>query len=283
MVGSCHISPHSRVSHQSKPILGLATGFGEAWGRSHLESPSVPHLPGPQGMSGMTSRYREISRLLRLPFHVLDAHRRVRKLNARAHRLEEIVDLSLDLGSKGLLKVTARQIRSEILGLARAVEQIKPRTILEIGTARGGTLLIWAHLASARVITCDLEQSPLRRRLYRRFPRPGGPEIVPLAGDSHAPQFRMRVEAVLQGDPVDFLFIDGDHTLDGVRADYESYRNLVRPGGLIAFHDIVPKQPFAETRVHDFWIELRRRTITEELVQNWDQVGFGIGLVRVKE
>jgi predicted O-methyltransferase YrrM len=36
---------------------------------------------------------------------------------------------------------------------------------------------------------------------------------------------------------VDLLFIDGDHTKEGVRFDHESLGRLVMPGGYIAFHD----------------------------------------------
>jgi hypothetical protein len=36
------------------------------------------------------------------------------------------------------------------------------------------------------------------------------------------------------------LFIDGDHTYEGVRRDFEMYSPLVRKGGIIAFHDIYP-------------------------------------------
>jgi len=41
----------------------------------------------------------------------------------------------------------------------------------------------------------------------------------------------------------DFLFIDGDHTYEGVEGDFEMYSPLVRRGGIIAFHDIVPGPP----------------------------------------
>jgi cephalosporin hydroxylase len=36
---------------------------------------------------------------------------------------------------------------------------------------------------------------------------------------------------------VDFLWIDGDHTYEGCKADYENYSPLVVPGGLIGIHD----------------------------------------------
>ncbi len=36
---------------------------------------------------------------------------------------------------------------------------------------------------------------------------------------------------------VEFVFIDGDHSYDGLRADWEGWSELVAPGGLIALHD----------------------------------------------
>lgn len=38
--------------------------------------------------------------------------------------------------------------------------------------------------------------------------------------------------------PIDFLFIDGDHRMEAVALDLESWVPKVRPGGLIAGHDI---------------------------------------------
>jgi hypothetical protein len=37
--------------------------------------------------------------------------------------------------------------------------------------------------------------------------------------------------------PYDFLFIDAGHSLEDVSLDYGHYQLLVRPGGVIAFHD----------------------------------------------
>ena len=38
-------------------------------------------------------------------------------------------------------------------------------------------------------------------------------------------------------DPVDFIFIDGDHTYDGLRNDWQAWSELVAPGGIAALHD----------------------------------------------
>jgi predicted O-methyltransferase YrrM len=38
--------------------------------------------------------------------------------------------------------------------------------------------------------------------------------------------------------PLDFVFIDGDHSEDGVRTDFRVVAPLVKLGGIIAFHDL---------------------------------------------
>ena len=40
--------------------------------------------------------------------------------------------------------------------------------------------------------------------------------------------------------PIGLLHIDGDHSLEGVRADYEGFAKFVGPGGLLAIHDYRP-------------------------------------------
>jgi predicted O-methyltransferase YrrM len=35
----------------------------------------------------------------------------------------------------------------------------------------------------------------------------------------------------------DFLFIDGDHTWDGLKGDWEGWSPLIAPGGIVALHD----------------------------------------------
>jgi predicted O-methyltransferase YrrM len=36
---------------------------------------------------------------------------------------------------------------------------------------------------------------------------------------------------------IDFLFIDGDHSLEGIRKDWELFSRKLRPGGIAALHD----------------------------------------------
>jgi len=39
------------------------------------------------------------------------------------------------------------------------------------------------------------------------------------------------------GEPADLVFVDGDHSEQGVRTDWELWSPLVAPGGVMLFHD----------------------------------------------
>lgn len=42
---------------------------------------------------------------------------------------------------------------------------------------------------------------------------------------------------------LDLLFVDGDHRYAGLKSDLENYSPLVKQGGLILVHDIIPMPP----------------------------------------
>lgn len=227
-------------------------------------------------------KFRDISRKLRAPFNRKRALNKLKQFHSKKRSMDEIIDSAMDFKTKGLYRIDSVQMREEILALAEAVISINPKTILEIGTCNGGTFFIWANLASNLAITCDLNKSKIRDELYHSFPPPDSKcKVIPLAGDSHDQQFLETVKNILDGNQVDFLFIDGDHTEEGVRSDYNMYSPLVRSGGIIAFHDILEKQPIPSNQVFYFWDEIKKSTKTEEFVKDYRQTGYGIGIIRV--
>ena len=230
----------------------------------------------------MTFSWKTFSRKLRLPLHRRWALKRLAEFHSQPRALEEIIWWALHFGGKGYMAVSSMQIPSEITGLARIVSELKPRLSLEIGTAHGGTLFIWSQLTTEEVLACDIKDMSCQKDLYTHFP-PGDSacKVQLFSGNSHEPGFKSRIEAALNGRQVDFLFIDGDHTVDGVTADYEDYRRFVRPGGVIAFHDIVDRQSIATNQVGQFWRRLKQVAQVEELIDDPAQTGYGIGVMRV--
>lgn len=200
--------------------------------------------------------------------------------------IEQIVDYSFK-ANKGL--ISPGQWRSEILGLAQRVQRLQPRTVVEIGTATGGTLFIWCALAhpDATIVSIDLPGGihgggyPYWKTfVYRRFTS-ANQKLHLLRGDSHSGAMLEQLKARLGGQPVDFLFIDGDHTYAGVKQDFEMYSPLVRKGGLIAFHDIALHPPELDCHVDAFWNELKQTRPAHEFIENAKQGWGGIGLIEV--
>ena len=61
--------------------------------------------------------------------------------------------------------------------------------------------------------------------------------------------------ASYDGSPPDLIFIDGGHSYDQVRRDYDSARRVLAPGGTIALHDTWPgsEAEKAPDRCGDVW------------------------------
>lgn len=234
-------------------------------------------------------------RLLRVPERAWSAaadliavKRAARALTAARRRAgndrDALLDLVFDFERAGV-RIAPIQKRSELQGLVDRVADLGARGVLEIGTAHGGTLFALTHAAGddAILVSVDLPREGYRRTrapLYRSFARERQ-QVRLVRADSHRTETVEAVRSALDARPVDFLLIDGDHSYDGVRRDYELYTPLVREGGLIAFHDIVEGAPENVGGVPRFWREVRALAAdTEELVEDPAQGGLGIGLLR---
>jgi predicted O-methyltransferase YrrM len=107
-------------------------------------------------------------------------------------------------------------------------------TIVEIGTAEGGTALLM-HRAAAqrgvRIYTVDIAPSPRAREHLRDT------GVAMLAQPSAE---AARCWRQIAGQPIDMLFIDGSHQLADVVSDFTLWAPHLRPGGLVVFHDYDP-------------------------------------------
>lgn len=182
----------------------------------------------------------------------------------------------------------AEQKESEILGLINKVIEQQPKYLCEVGTARGGTLfmLMRASQADATIISVDLGNSRTRAKIFTAGKKPKQ-QVHILQANSHEQKTVELIRQKLNGASLDFLFIDGDHSLEGVKADFEMYSPLVRPGGIIGFHDIMPDYKSSKGidtgrkagDVPAFWASIKSRYVTEELIDSKTQDGYGIGII----
>lgn len=195
--------------------------------------------------------------------------------------------------AEGALEHGAIQKPDELKQLIDLIQSRKaPKCVLEIGTMAGGTLWLWCQLAypTAHIVSVDL---------------PGGDwgggytdEAIPklltytkqqqtmhlFRCDSHEDRTLASVVRYLKlkKAKVDLLFIDGDHTYDGVRRDFEMYGPLVKEDGLIVFHDIVDHTGIPDCQVKPFWDEIKENHRYEEFISPehgaaWGGIGVLIG------
>jgi cephalosporin hydroxylase len=177
------------------------------------------------------------------------------------------------------------QIIEEICPLLRLVQRMRPRYVLEVGTCRGGTLYLLTRFAHPAASLACVDLRLPDPALLRSFARPRQ-RVTPIEGDSGAATTVQTVQRLFPA-PLDFVFLDGDHSYDGIKRDFLTYEPMVRPGGMIVFHDIVEDN---ETRygvitggwsggVPRFWNEVKAAYRHAEFVKDRRQDAYGIGVL----
>jgi hypothetical protein len=122
--------------------------------------------------------------------------------------------------------------------------------VVEIGILDGAQRRFYEMLLGASYISIDIN--------------PKAPATI--KGDSGSPQVLEELKRLLNGRPIDLLFIDGLHTYQGVKTDYELYSPLV--SHITAIHDILtPKNtPQDSVDVIRFWEELKATNTEDTLL-----------------
>ena len=178
-----------------------------------------------------------------------------------------------------LRRDSSMQIALEIENLQLTVSNHKPKVIVEIGTANGGTLARWLEIPSVEtiisidfpigihggqgfeertyVISDALEQSNLVKK-----------EFFAVNGNSKDPYLINRVQEILNGRKIDFLFIDGDHTYEGVKGDFDNYEKFLNENAIVGFHDVIDStfHRNANCYVSRFWNDLKKQYQSTEFI-----------------
>lgn len=183
---------------------------------------------------------------------------------------------------------------TEILPLLKFLKKEEINSFIEIGSHKGGSFYLLSQLCSGIKISIDLcsgcfggigpiEAEKRNTKLKGLFDN-----CHFIEGDTKSRNTWLRLDAILGDNKVDLLFIDGDHTLEGVKNDWDNYRGFVKPGGLVVFHDIIDTEFHRgftpPTVVCELWSELKKTEQCTELIclpelRSWD--GGGIGIVKL--
>lgn len=175
----------------------------------------------------------------------------------------------------------AKQDRSELRTIAHIVSDVEPETVVEIGTASGGSLYVWnKYLDSAQVIiSVDKDHTP--RSKARCEAMDAGTDVECVEGVSQDPAVVDAVEDHVYSDGIDFLFIDGGSSEREVLADYQNFGEYVNDGGVVAFHDIRTHEERPEAvAVEDVWEAVRSDAEESvEVVKSTEATEYGYGVM----
>ena len=161
-------------------------------------------------------------------------------------------------------------------------------SVLKTGvfTGRGGTLFCFWQVAhkTADIISISIPQElpEWKTAIFQKL-RKTNQNLHFIRENSHSDNALKQLKNILRGRKIDFLFIDGDHTYQGVKKDFTIYKEMVKKGGIIAFHDIVPSslREMGSIEVDLFWKEIKQNYSHKEFIAESNQDGWGIGVVYV--
>lgn len=141
-------------------------------------------------------------------------------------------------------------------------------SFLEIGSAYGHSLAMMAMVGMKGSKVCTIDQGWAWEVLSETIDKlkSVGYDAHKFQGDSTSPEAIAFAE---KHGPYDFIFIDGDHSYEGAKADWLNYGRLSK---LVGFHDIA----HPDHDVSKLWSELKATHKTEECTMSGC---MGIGLV----
>jgi predicted O-methyltransferase YrrM len=137
--------------------------------------------------------------------------------------------------------------------LYRLVHSLQAPQCIEIGRLRGGStfLLASALTAGGHLTSIDLHlgmgvlSKSYDEELKGALRTLGWSDRVDLiVGDSRSYDN--------QRFKTDLLFIDGDHTYEGAKADYDHWISTLKPGGHVVYHDDFPGKPGVYRLMREF-------------------------------
>ncbi|MEO8664090.1 MAG: class I SAM-dependent methyltransferase, partial [Ignavibacteria bacterium] len=183
-------------------------------------------------------------------------------------------------------KIRLAQENEELIELSMRVIKHKPRTIVEIGTWNGGTFYVWSRInpQAEKIISIDLPDGQygggydsMRIKFFKEFVSDRkNTSLHFIRGDSKSEDTVSKLKKILGNDRIDFLYIDGDHSYEGIKKDFEIYSKFMAPDGLVGFHDI---NTFKEGYgVNRYWNEIKSKYKFEEFIKKDSRV-MGNGLL----
>lgn len=167
-------------------------------------------------------------------------------------------------------KYQAEQRIDEVVWFYDHCKRLDPKVIVEIGIKEGGNLKVLSTLLPPDGIAVGID--PRKEIPWKMDDAMCTVHHIPK--NSHLLGTAKALKKILKNRKVDILFIDGDHSRDGMLQDFRDYSPFVRKGGIIAVHDIFYLKDVAEA-----WASIKGT----KFESSRNQSSIGIGFVYKEE
>jgi cephalosporin hydroxylase len=174
--------------------------------------------------------------------------------------------------------------------LLKLYQSLKVKCFIEIGSLYGWALRHFIYYSQQKSlgISIDLpvrnfvgahdhrvlEQERRYKEEWPRWAKEKECKLYLLPTSSLIPSTKQKVDTILNGEKLDFIFIDGDHRYEAIKNDFLTFSPLVRKGGIVAFHDIGLNE---EGGGNSFWNEIKTHyKYTEILKDKNKEKGIGV-------
>lgn len=150
------------------------------------------------------------------------------------------------------------RLPDDIIVFQELVWDLKPKVIVEVGVARGGSVILSSSLLhllgnGGRVFGLDIDirthnRAAIESHIFSK-------NITLIEGDSASPEIISQLKNQLGEELIDVLVLDSNHTHEHVYNELKSYSDLIQIGGYIVLPDTVieffPKGYYSSDRPWD--------------------------------
>lgn len=198
--------------------------------------------------------------------------------------LDDMIETTMNFRGLGRYKsIRPLHVMNEFRELIEEVERIDPDSIIEIGTAGGGSYYIWSRYFDAEeIVAIDFSLTDKYIRFLEEFSTDA--EVSFMIENSLDNQTVEMVGQELNGE-VDFVFIDGAGSRDAKMADFKNYSQYLSENGIVAVHDICERPDSPRSGGDEFWQEIKQKYETREIVgppirtYQGQDIHLGIGII----
>lgn len=143
----------------------------------------------------------------------------------------------------------ATDIHAHLLTLFGLVLSSAAKTVIELGVNTGESTIALLEAVAAtngKLISVDIHDFPTTRQMLERYDLTNRWEF------HHMDDIKFATEVWPKGELADLIFFDTSHQFEHTKREIEVFEPILRPGGVMVFHDTVTHYEGVQKPINEF-------------------------------